>query len=345
MSELKVGIIGLGMGLHHLKQFNQSPHARVVAIADPEEARLLEVGEANNVDARYTDGEEMIAQESLDIVAVATPNKFHRPLTLAALEAGCHVLCEKPMAMHADEAEEMLAAAKAADRRLMINFSYRFNPQSQLIKREVESGALGDIYHAESTWLRRRGLPRFGGWFGQKALSGGGPLIDLGVHRLDFVLWLMDYPQPTWVMAGTADPIGSRLASEQGKDFDVEDFATAMITFENGATVQLTVSWATYVRESELIRARLLGTKGGALQVNLNEGYDFQTEFYSERHGCQLITTPHGNMPGPGSAMAHLADSIVNDKPHSATGEEGLIVMRILDAIYESAEKGCPVQI
>ena len=167
MTKFRCGVIGVGMGKGHCKSFHKHPDCELVAVADIDKARL----EANTEDlgspTLYTDGAEMVARENLDIVFVATPNKFHKPLTLAALEAGCHVLCEKPMAMHAEEAAAMLAAAAAADRRLMINFSYRFNPQSQLIKREVDCGALGDIYHAETVWLRRRGLPRFGGWFGQ----------------------------------------------------------------------------------------------------------------------------------------------------------------------------------
>ncbi len=344
-STLRVGVIGLGIGRHHVKAFSELEESTVTAIADMDESRLKEFGDQYNVEKRYTDGYEMIEKESLDIVCVATPNKFHKPYTLAALKAGAHVFCEKPMAMNAEEAEEMLAVSKETGKRIMIDFSYRFTPQSQQLKKEIESGLLGDIYYADTKWLRRRGLPGFGGWFGQKELSGGGPLIDLGVHRLDLALWLMGYPRPTWVLGSIYDPIAKRLSSHQNKKFDVEDFAAAMIKFDNGATLNLTASWASNIKEKELMSTRLLGTDGGLLQYNLNEGYEFDAELYIERNGCQFNMKPHGHIPDTVDAMTHFAKSIISDTPHIATGEEGLRVMKILDAIYASAAKGEPVKI
>ena len=345
MNNLKVGVIGLGMGRWHVEAFSAHPRAEVVAIADPDTGRLAELGDKHSIAGRYTYAEEMLANETLDIVAVATPNKFHKPLTIAALEAGAHVLCEKPMAMNAAEAREMLTASKTADKRLMINFSYRFTPEAARLKQEVDSGTLGDIYYARTEWLRRRGLPGFGGWFGQKAMSGGGPLIDLGVHRLDLALWLMGYPVPTWVMASTCNPIASRLAKQSGRAFDVEDFATAMIKFEDGATLDLTASWASNIKEQELMQTRLLGTEAGLIQRNRNEGYEFEAEIYLERNGNQYDMQPHGKAQDGTSPMGHFVDCILNNVPHTATGEEGLLVMEILDAIYASAEKGEPIKI
>lgn len=346
MDKLRVGVIGLGMGRHHVAGFASQDQAEVVAIADLSEELLKKIGDKHEIKARYTDADEMILKEKLDIVTIATPNKFHKSLTLAAFKAGCHVLCEKPMAMNSEEAEEMLVAAKAADRRLMINFSYRFQPLSWQIKKEIEKDTLGDIYHAETRWMRRDGLPGFGGWFGQKEMSGGGPLIDLGVHRLDFALWLMDYPKPTWVMAGASNYLATEKAKVEGKKFDVEDFASALIKFENGATMQVTVSWASHIKEAELMETRLLGVKGVVRQWNTDENYEFTAEFYNSHDECHYNMQPYGNkMPGPGSSMEHFVDCIVNDKPHSASGEEGLIIMEILDAIYKSAAEGVPVEV
>jgi len=345
MTQLKVGVIGLGMGSHHVRAFTKHDQCDVVAIADLSADRLTDIGDQHKIEKRYTDPLEMLKKESFDIITVAVPNKLHKPLTLAAFESGAHVICEKPMAMNAEEAREMLAASKAAGKRLMINFSFRFTPQSWQLKKEDESGILGDIYYARTEWLRRRGLPRFGGWFGQKALSGGGPLIDLGVHRLDLALWLMGYPKPTWVMATTHNAIASRLAEEKGYEFDVEDFASAMIKFENGATLDLTASWASHIKERERMRTRLLGTEGGLVQGNNGEGYEFEAELYFDRNGSHFDMQPHGDGPDATGPMAHFADCILNDKPHTATGEEGLLVMEILDAIYASAEKGEPVRI
>ena len=347
MDKIRVGVIGLGIGRHHIRGFQTHPAAEVVALADLDEARLDEIGAQYGVDKRYPSGEQMLEQEALDVVSVATPNKFHRSLTIAALEAGCHVLCEKPMAMNAEEARAMLAAAEKADKRLMIDFSYRFSEQSQALKAQVESGILGEVYFARTLWHRRHGLPRFGGWFGQKALSGGGPLIDLGVHRLDLALWLMGYPRPVWVMGRTYNPIASVLAAEQGVDYDVEDLAVAMISFENGATLEIEASWAAHVQEKEWMETRLFGTKGGLVQRNLNETYEFEAEIYMERDGAQFDMKLHASPRRDPSmnAMYHFVDSIVHDTPHTAIGEEGLLVMEILDAIYQSAGEGRPVRI
>jgi predicted dehydrogenase len=347
MSKIRVGVIGLGIGRHHIRGYQSHPNAEVVAVSDLDETRLQEIADQYGVPKRYTSGEEMLRRETLDVVSVATPNKYHKPLTVAALQAGCHVLCEKPMAMSAAEGREMLAAAERAGKRLMINFSYRFSEQSQALKAQVESGILGDVYFARTIWHRRRGVPKFGSWFGQKALSGGGPLIDLGVHRLDLALWLMGYPQPVWVLGSTYNPIAARLAREQGVTYDVEDLAVAMITFANGATLELEASWAANVQEQELMETRLLGTEGGLVQRNRNETYEFEAELYVERGGQQFDLKLHPlRKPQDGTnAMFHLIDSLVNDVPHIATGEEGLLVMQILDAIYQSAEEGRPIQI
>ncbi len=343
--KLRVGVIGLSVGRWHINKYNDHPNGQVVAVADINEARAKDVGKECGITSCYADGEEMIRKEDLDIVSIATPNKFHCPLTIAALEAGCHVLCEKPMAMNAQEAERMVEVAKKVDRRIMINFSYRFDGQSWAMKKQVDSGVLGDIYFARTIWHRRRGIPGFGGWFGQKALAGGGPLIDLGVHRLDLALWFMGYPKPQWVMGTTYDHIASAKAKKEKKDFDVEDLAVALIRFENGASIALEASWAVNIKESEMMETRFLGTKGGLLQRNKDEGYAFEMEIFRESDGLQYDTRLHPPFPDGGSAMRHFVDCIINGEQHVAPGEEGLTVMRVLDAIYLSAERGEPVRV
>ncbi len=345
MNKLRIGIIGLGMGRSHLAGYLTHPQADVVAIADPDAARLREIGDKHGIAKRYTTGEEMLAAERLDIVSVATPNKYHLPLTVAAFAAGCHVLCEKPMALNADEGRQMIAASHRAGKRLMINFSYRFTEQSVALKEQVDSGILGDIYFARTIWHRRRGLPGFGGWFGQKALSGGGPLIDLGVHRLDLALWLMGYPKPVWVMGSAYNPIGSALAAERGAAFDVEDLAVGLIKFENGATLVIEASWAANIAERELMETRLYGTKAGLVQRNVEETYKFEAELYVERNGAHFDMKLHSPLRPSPTPMYHFVDAILTGKPHIATAEEGLRVMEILDAIYRSAAEGGPVKI
>jgi predicted dehydrogenase len=345
MKKLRVGVIGLGMGQGHVKNYQLHPQAEVVAVADMNAALLKEVGDKFSVPGRYTDAQDMLDKENLDVVSVVTPNKFHKPLTLAAFKAGCHVLCEKPMAMNAREAREMLAASRKARKRLMINFSYRFTEQAWALKQEVDRGVLGEVYFGRTVWHRRRGMPKFGGWFGQKALAGGGPLIDLGVHRLDLALWLMGYPKPDWVMGSTYDHLAAPLARAQKKHYDVEDLASGFIRFQNGATLIVEASWASNTRENETMETTLCGTKAGLVQKNIGGKYEFEAEIYEERNGAQYDTKLHPPMPAAKPSMYHFIDCIANNTPHTATAEEGLIVMELLDAIYASAASGKPVKI
>lgn len=344
---MHVGVIGIqGIGRSHLRGFQRHPQVNVVAVADANADAAAQAAKEFQVERHYADYQEMLAKERLDIVSIGTPNFLHHPMTIAALQAGCHVLCEKPMAMNAAEAKEMLAVAKQAGKRIMIHFSYRFTPPSLALKQQVEDGMLGQIYYARTTWLRRRGFPKFGGWFGQKQHSGGGPLIDLGVHRLDLALWLMGYPRPVFVTGNCVSPIGAELAKKEGKAFDVEDFAAGYIQFDNGATLCLEASWASNIKEKELMETRLFGTAGGARHYNLHEGYEFAAETYFEKNGHHYDMALH-DMPKTDehNPMYHFVDAILNDAPHTATGEEGMIVMEILDALYRSAATGQPVRI
>ena len=345
MTDLRVGVIGLGMGRNHVRQFKEHVRCEVVAVADADPARLDEIGEEYGIAKRYTRAEEMLEKESLDIVGIATPNCLHKPLTLAAFAAGAHVFCEKPMAMNAEEAREMIAAGQAADRQLMINFSYRFTPQAWALKKAVDDGLLGEVYFARTVWLRRSGIPKFGGWFGQKALSGGGPLIDLGVHRLDLALWLMGYPDPEWIMASTYDHLAQKRAAREGKKFDVEDLAVGLVKFKTGATLELEASWAGHIEEKELMETRILGTEGGLVQRNTDGNYEFEAQTYFDRDGEQCNVTPPQPPKEAPSPMHHFADCILDGKKHIARGEEGLIVMQLLDGIYESAARGEPVRV
>lgn len=341
---IKCAVIGLGMGRHHAKSYFEHPDAKLVAVCDVDEKRCADAVKDWNCRS-YSDAAEMLKTEKPDVVSVTTPNAFHAPLTIQALEAGCHVLCEKPMAMNAAEARTMLAVAEKAKRRIMINFSYRFSPATYFLKQQVDTGILGKVYAGRTVWHRRRGLPGFGGWFGQKKLAGGGPLIDLGVHRLDLALWLMGHPKPEWVLANTFDPIASNLAKEQGKAYDVEDSAFAMIRFKDGTMLNVEASWAVNQGPREFMETRLYGTKAGLIQHNTGEGYDFTSAIHLEQAGVQYDLTPHPPIPAAKSAYHHFIEAIRDNKPHQATGEEGLLVMELLDAIYASAASGAPVRL
>jgi predicted dehydrogenase len=345
MGKLKAAVIGLGMGRNHVAGYQSHPDVEVVGVCDIDRVRLEEIGRKHNVSTLYTDYRVMLEELEPDIVSVAVPNHIHKQLTLDALRAGAHVLCEKPMAMNAAEAREMLDAASQAKRRIMINFSYRFSAQSQALKAEVERGTFGEFYYGRTTWHRRRGIPGFGGWFGQKELSGGGPLIDLGVHRLDLALWLMGYPQVDWVLARSYDHLGSARARAEGMSFSVEDLAAGFVTFRNGTALEVEASWAAHIAEAELMETRLLGTKAGLVQRNVRGEYSFEAYAYTERDGTLYDMALAALPERAKSAYFVFADSIARGVPHPATGEEGLTVMQILDSVYESARTGKPVQV
>ncbi|MBA2481262.1 MAG: Gfo/Idh/MocA family oxidoreductase [Planctomycetes bacterium] len=340
---IRCAVIGLGMGRGHAKAYSEHKDCQLVAVADVDPVRRERAAKEWGC-ATYASADEMLATAKADVVSVATPNSLHRPLAIAALKAGAHVLCEKPIALTAAEGREMVRVAREAGKRLMINLSYRFSGPSQVLKNLVDSGVLGTIYAGRTVWLRRRGIPGLGGWFTDKKLAGGGPLIDLGVHRLDLALWLMGHPKPTWVMAGAWNHLGMRIGARQGKSYTVEDLAMAMIRFEDGSMLEVEAGWAANIKENELMETRLLGTDGGLVQKNLGEGYDFQAEVFQDRNGTQLDLSPHPPFPEAKNAYHHFVEAIRDDKPHMATGEDGVAVQELLDAIYQSAAEGRPIE-
>ncbi len=347
---LNVAVIGLGMGRAHARSYQGYPRAKLAALCDADADRLSAGGQEFGLpEGRlFTDYREMFARAGevgLDAVSIALPNFLHAPVSIAAFEAGLHVMCEKPMAMNVVEAHQMLVAQRRSGCKFMINLSFRFTPPAQALRRVVQSGALGEIYFGRTAWHRRRGLPGFGGWFGTKKLSGGGPIIDLGVHRLDLAMWLMGNPAPRTVSASAYNVIGTRLAQEQQTTFDVEDLGCAMIRFDNGATLLLEASWAGYNEKREDMSTYLLGSKGGLLHRNVGEGYDFEACVFSEREGS--LWSEHFQQPAVPmvSAYEDFIDAVLDDREPSAPGEHGLNVQLILDAIYDSAGRGEEVRI
>lgn len=342
-TEIKIGVIGLGMGCVHIEGYRSHPRAKVTAICDKDRKRLHEVAQKYGITKTYTNAEAMFAAESLDAVSVCTPNKFHAPLTMKALDRGLHVLCEKPIAMNTAEAVAMNTLARKRRRKLTINYSSRFFPTSLALKREVDKGTFGEIYFGRTVWHRRRGMPGFGGWFGDKKLAGGGPLIDLGVHRLDLALWLMGFPEPASVSGVTCNRIVSELAKREGKKFTVEDLACGMIKFTNGATLIIETSWALNIKQRQELILRLCGTKGGLSQEDVNGEYT-TTEIFSDEDGYFFTRSLDFTTAPTTSAMFEFVDSILGKRPPIATGDEGIKVMKILDGIYESARTGREVR-
>lgn len=335
---VRAGVVGLGMGRTHARAYAASKRAELVALCDMNEALLAEYKAQYPQATAYTSYEEMFAQAELDAVSIALPNYLHAPVTIAALNAGLHVLCEKPMALNTELAQSMLAASQATGKKLMIHFNYRYSPQSQFLKRYVDEGHLGQIYYARTRWLRSRGIPKLGGWFGIKRLSGGGPLIDLGVHRLDLAMWLMGYPKATAVSASAFNLLGTRLAQEQGAQFDCEDLVSAHVRLGNGATLNLEVSWAGGTDRREDMLTGVYGTDGAVIQRNTGQGYDFECLALDDAAG-QLVRVEPQTLPDKvPSAVDDFIDCVADDRAPTTSAENGLELMRIIDAIYRSAE-------
>lgn len=333
--KVRVGVVGVGIGRLHLEGYQKHPDAEIVALADVNEERARQTAKEFNVPQIYADYEKMLKEADLDAISVCTPNSLHAPVAIAAFQAGCHVICEKPIATSAKEGEKMVEAARAAGKIFMMAFNNRFRGDTQVLKKFIDDGVLGDIYYAKTGWLRRRGIPGIGGWFTTKAMSGGGPLIDLGVHVLDLALYLMGNPKPVSAYGSTYAEFGPKMPG--GDKYDVEDLASGLIKFQNGATVLVEASWASNIAQ-ETAYTTLMGSLGGADLSPLR--------IYTEMNGAQVDLQPHfPDIHGHQAEVMHFVDCIRDGKTPISTGENGLDVIKILDAIYESAATGKMVNI
>ena len=346
--KIRVAVVGLGMGKSHIRNYRASGVAEVVAVCDANAKLLKKVGDEFGVEARYTDYDTMLREEKLNAVSIVLPNFLHEPFSVKALRKKLHVLCEKPMAHSLASARKMAAAAEKSGRLLAINFSYRATPAARWLRAAVDEGRLGRIYYARTGWHRRRGIPKFGSWFGDRKRAGGGPLIDLGVHRLDLAWWLMGRPQPVTASGATYAEIGPRLAKKQKKIFNTEDLAAGMIRFRNGATVLLEASWASNSQKKENMFTELYGTEGGAVQRNTGEGYEFESLLFTEAGGKQVNVRAKlpARTPAEESSVAEFARNVARGR-RRAEGDyrDGLAVQRMLDGIYRSARLGREVKL
>ena len=341
VSKVRCVVVGLGMGRGHAEGYAATPEAELVGVADLDAARLKPWAERLGEDAVFTDYKAMLKQLKPDLVSVALPNFLHKTVTMDALHAGAHVLCEKPMAMNVKEAVAMRDLAAKKKRKLGINLSFRFTPQARALKDLVDTGFLGKAYHAHTQWTRRDGFPKFGGWFGQKAMSGGGPLIDLGVHRIDLAMWLMGSPEPVTVSASTSYLVGEARAKSTKQRFDCEDFATGFIRFSNGVAMTVNISWAGHQATQELMLTRVTGTAGSVVHRNDAEGkYNFVGEYFHELAGHKMHGTVAVAKPELRSSYGEMVRSIVNDTRPLADAEDGVRIQRILDGLYLSAARG-----
>ena len=339
--KLRYGFIGAGgIAGAHLQELVKRDDVELVAMADVSEAAMQGHRERFGIEGMYEDWTEMLASEQLDAVSVCTPNKLHEQPTIDALQAGCHVLCEKPLAHTAAAGERMVQAAKDTGRKLVIGFQYRFHPRTHFLRQAFDEGQFGKILFGRVKALRRRGIPNWG-VFGRKDLQGGGPLIDIGVHVLEMTHYTMGSPVPVSASADMYTFIGdkpSNTVESMWKGWDhetytVEDLAVGRIRFEGGAVVHIEACFAAHIKQNEW-NFELMGDAGGG-------SWD-PPGIFRDEHGHMVNKEP--GWLGRGDIftrkMNNFVDHCLHDAPTLAPAEDGLAVQRMLDALYRSAESG-----
>ena len=349
----RIGIIGCG-GIatgKHMPALQKQPNAAMVAFCDVDEERAIKAREAFGApDAKvYTDYHELLADTTIDIVHVCTPNDSHAEISIAGLEANKHVMCEKPMAKTAADARRMVEAAKRSGKKLTIGYQNRFRSDSQYLKRLCEDGELGDIYYAKAHAIRRRAVPTWGVFLDEEK-QGGGPLIDIGTHALDLTLWMMNNYKPKAVLGTAFHKLSQRAnaanawGSWDPEKFTVEDAAMGMITMQNGATIMLESSWAINMLQTGEAKTTLCGTEGGA---DMEDGLRINGEKHSKLFTNRIeldasgVDFYEGSKDDPAEVEARLwLQSIENDTEPLVTPEQACVVSEILEAIYESSKTG-----
>lgn len=365
-NKIKVGIIGCGSIAEskHLPALQAcSDRCEIVAFCDSNETHARELATKYGViGARvYTDYRELLEYKEVEAVHVLTPNNSHCPVTVAALNAGKHVMCEKPMAYTTEDAQKMLDAWRASGKKLTICYQNRFKPEVQALHQSCAEGDLGEIYYAKAHAVRRRGVPTWG-VFGNKDLQGGGPLIDIGTHALDITLWMMNNYDVESVTGQVFYKLGKDPNANHGNcfgpwntdNYEVEDSAVGFIKMKNGAVVTVEASWALNILDSREASTTLCGTKAGA---ELRSGMSYPKDeliYNSAEHGILLENhmTPLGNvayhehveMVEGRVEIEQWIDAIINDTEPCVTPEQAFKVTEILEAIYTSAKTGEPVK-
>ena len=337
---LKIGLLDCGdIAWYHLRQIQAHEEVVLGAVYNRGRERLERLGSAAGLrkDRLFTDVDQMFDEAGLDAVVNCLPNALHSPVSVAALDAGLHVLCEKPMATSFAEAEAMVDAAQRNNRKLLIGLSRRFKGESMSAKRLVESGVLGDVYYSKAGWMRRNGIPGWGSWFTRRELAGAGPIYDIGVHALDLTCWLGGTFDVDQVLASSYARFGPKqrgygdwgTVNESGY-YDVEDLASALIKMRNGSSVAFEVSWAAHVPSSEF-SVMVLGEEAGLdmskMMLHSTDGSEKDTPVEFEATDSYW------------EEMGHFIDCIVNGVEPLTKPDEMLGLQKMLDMILMSAKE------
>lgn len=356
MSKVRIGIIGCG-GIangKHMPSLKQVPDAEMVAFCDliPERAEKAAKEYGAEGAKVYTDYHELLNDDSIIAVHVCTPNRSHSEITVAALNAGKNVMCEKPMAINYTEALKMIEAAEKSGKLLTIGYQNRYRPDSQYMKAECEKGTFGDIYFAKAKAIRRRAVPTWGVFLNEYE-QGGGPLIDIGTHALDLTLWMMDNYKPkyaigtTYHMHNKDTKTGNAWGDWDPEKFTVEDSAFGFVVMENGATILLESSWALNTLDIGEAMTQICGTKAGAdmldgLRINGVANGDLYT-LKPEFNASHVDFYSGVIKDAPVLEAATWVNALQGKGELTVLPYQAATVTRILDAIYESSRTGKPV--
>lgn len=340
---IRVGIVGGGWpGLAHAQGYAAAGGYKIVAAADLIPDRRKKLVQQFGIEKEFSDAKELIKQKDIDVISVCLPTFLHAPVAAAALKAGKHVVCEKPPAMSAREARKIQSAAMKKGKVLIYALQRRFGAAEQAARQAIEKGYAGEAYHARASWMRTRGIPIGTGWFSDKSKSGGGAMIDIGVHVLDLAWYLLGQPKPTSAFAVTCDRFREEAARE--RTFDVEEAAFALIRFEGGKSLELSTSWA--INQPPHLQGtvcRINGTKA-AIDVYTPKGPTIYRHF-DDKGQAKETPLPQPKVHGHAAMMRHLKDCIAGKATPIVGGGEGVTLMQIIDAIYASAAKGKSVAI
>ncbi len=347
-AKLQVAMVGCGgISEHYMRALAGIGRVAVVAAVDVREDTLAHFQQRHHVAQGFSDYKKMLSSIHPDVVCVCTPNLLHAPVSIAALEAGAHVITEKPMALSPDECELMIKTARQMKRKLGVGFQYRFHPATQMLKRAADMGQFGPVMLVRCQAMRRRGMPNWG-VFGQKKLQGGGPLIDIGVHVMEMAHYVMGSPRPIhasgniWTFAGNRpNDVPCMWPGWNWQSHDIEDLAVGQIRFDNGAVMQVEASFIAHI-EKDQWNFQLSGSRGGA-------AWD-PPQIFTNHAGTMVNITPAylPTMDFDGLFTAKLENfvqAVLDDAPLEAPAEAGLAIQEMIDGIYRSAAAGREVDI
>lgn len=343
-------MIGVGgISRAHMPGWIASPHAEVIAGSDISEENLAVWGQEFGVTRLSSDPADIINDPAIDIIDICTPNMFHAELAIAALEAGKHVLIEKPLAVTPEEVRRIIEARNRSGKEVMTAQHQRFVGVSQALKREVDAGVLGEVYHARG-WMLRRSAYIPTPTFVYRSNAGGGACIDIGVHILDLTLWMMGNPRPISVSGVSRTELTTREGAfsvwhpgAMPKDMDVEEFAAAFVRFDNGATLMLEVSWALHHETPvEDMQMWLYGREGGAHWPSARLT---STGYATRQLYTNQLEVTGDRMPPHALECVAFAEALAEGRPSPVPPEQSLQVMEILDAIYRSQDSGREIRL